>query len=223
MPRTYMHACSNLVHTNRYLFLRRPPTGLLANQWEFPSIVTDSSATLTSADNNVMAQLKSYLGTKIGSEILLTGDDKGILVDDGDMGREEGKGRVAVVAVRNSVPCVEPSILHIFSHERHNMAISIWEVDLLNPTTTTTQQEELLRPPVSSSQPNLWIWMTAEEIRKAGITTGCKKILVAAESSFRQQFQSQSSSSSGTTTNTNSPPALTVSKKRVANKKSNER
>ena len=204
---------------SRYLFLRRPPTGLLANQWEFPSIAstestdTDSSANLPSAD---ITQFKSYLRARVGAELLLTGEEEKVVLVDGDVGSEGSEGRVTVAAVRvrSSVPCVEPSILHIFSHERHTMAISIWEVDLLDPTTTTTtttteEEEEVLRT-APSSQPDLWIWMTADEIRKAGITTGCKKILLAAERSFRQHLQPPSSSS---TTNT-----TTTSKKRVSSK-----
>ena len=127
-----------------------------------------------------MTHLKSYLRTKVGANLLLAGE----IADRG--GRDDEMA--VLMAVRSSVPCVEPSILHIFSHERHNMAISIWEVDLLEG------QNNVSPHLLSSSNPNMWMWMTAEEIRTAGITTGCKKILVAVEKSFnKHQLHLQSS------------------------------
>ena len=146
---------------------------------------SSGSANLSSAQSIEMTHLKSYLRAKVGANLLLAGE----IADRG--GRDD---EVAVLmAVRSSVPCVEPSILHIFSHERHNMAISIWEVDLLEG------QNNNLPHLLSSSNPNMWMWMTAEEIRTAGITTGCKKILVAVEKSFnKHQLHLQSSTAIAT-------------------------
>jgi hypothetical protein len=57
-----------------------------------------------------------------------------------------------------------PPIVHVFSHQRHTMHIVLKDVVVLG--------EPALDAPVTHQ------WMSATEIVAAGITTGCKKILM---------------------------------------------
>lgn len=139
----------------RYLLLRRPATGLLANQWEFPNVVTNtsSSESLTTIVDHVMSVAN---------------------IDwmDESRGKVAGKGNVVgTMRSLRRIECMEPQITHIFSHEKHLMSINIVEVDF--------QPIDSSASILSSSR-----WMTAAEMKEVGITTGCKKILLAVQKSL---------------------------------------
>ena len=71
-----------------------------------------------------------------------------------------------------NIDSVEP-IVHVFSHQRHTMHVSIHDVFM----------HHLAESPSSTSHASSNIregkWMTSEEIVEAGITSGCKKVLKA--------------------------------------------
>ena len=158
----------------KFLFLRRPPSGLLANQWEFPSIINNPT-TSTSANNIPIDRrtlFQSFFQSKTG--ILLLWKE----INEGK--RERRIGIDTEIKVLKEIHCVEPSILHIFSHERHNMLINILEVEEPKSSSYEMDSKDLKRLETLVT----YSWMTAGEIRTAGITTGCKKILNAVEKSF---------------------------------------
>lgn len=118
-------------HPSSYLFSRRPPSGLLANQWEFPCV-------------------------KISMELDPGPDDwKGAL---------ETVNRLLGVSEENGIQILrthDAPILHIFSHQRHHMYLL--EASLPEHISSVLNEESLQ-------------WMSQEELREKGITTGVKKI-----------------------------------------------
>lgn len=147
----------------RYLFVKRPEKGLLANQWEFPSIQTQS----TSIDNSSSSWSKYFIESK---NILLIGLDH--MLPESSLNYNE------ILHSQTRYQLSEP-IIHIFSHERHTMHILIEEVELVSLPDSDPQRNS-----------NIDIcWKSAKEIIETGITTGCKKILQQVENYFSQPFK----------------------------------
>lgn len=123
-----------VLHTSeevpRYLQVRRPSKGLLANQWEFPCLLDDEGSPPITVDD---LRIHIHQLHPIGSA------------------------------------CAEPvalpaPIVHVFSHERHTMRVTVQHV-----------LEEL---PAADVQEGVR-WMSAQGMQDEGMTTGCKKILSA--------------------------------------------
>lgn len=78
-------------------------------------------------------------------------------------------------------------IVHVFSHQRHTMHITIKEVVVTcagRGIEATGEVMPLIEGPVTGPVKRESKWMTAAEIREIGITSGCKKVLEAAERSL---------------------------------------
>ena len=75
-------------------------------------------------------------------------------------------------------------IVHVFSHQRHTMHITIKEVSVTCAGRGIEAVGEeilpIIEPQVTEGKRESR-WMSAEEIREKGITSGCKKILEAVE------------------------------------------
>eukprot|EP00605_Chrysophyceae_sp_TOSAG23-4_P003038 GSChrysophyteH1.ASY1.ANO1.3343.1 assembled CDS len=122
----------------RYLFIKRPPTGLLAGQWELPTVLLweESSAKHTMA---------------VKDEALMEP--------------------------------IEP-IVHVFSHQRHTMHITVMQVDCVE-SVKDPKKEAFVYARESR-------WMSSEEITNAGITSGCKKVLSTVQKSLGKSVDKNS-------------------------------
>jgi hypothetical protein len=86
---------------------------------------------------------------------------------------EEGEGEDSVFRVRALASSAAPTttlpepIVPLFSHQRHSMHVHITDVSLEVLNVDEAGRLDRIR------------WMSALEIRAAGITTGCKKVLDA--------------------------------------------
>eukprot|EP01038_Epipyxis_sp_PR26KG_P015567 gene15567-21020_t len=181
-----------------YLFVRRPSKGLLANQWEFPSVVldknifeNDKNSLLTdvqvvdednyeeiineSMENFIPTKMvllnpfKDYFFNKINTIINFPHD----LTSDGNIANiTDNNNNIIKHSLINHIE--HSPITHIFSHEKHTMYVNMYDIssdlnDFKNNYENIT----------SSNDNNVVEWMTASQIIECGITSGCKKILNA--------------------------------------------
>eukprot|EP00927_Polykrikos_kofoidii_P040667 TRINITY_DN34717_c0_g1_i1.p1 TRINITY_DN34717_c0_g1~~TRINITY_DN34717_c0_g1_i1.p1 ORF type:complete len:527 (-),score=94.40 TRINITY_DN34717_c0_g1_i1:45-1625(-) len=137
----------------RVLLVRRPPKGLLAGQWEFPSVEVDDdgAAEKTPSEHEATHQvaLSSLLREEFATALLGATSEPPAL-------------RVAEV----------PRVEHVFSHQRHTMHLyrGCIHGSGHDPSVAENKGEQLERA-VS--------WMSEAEARDAGITSGVGRIFVA--------------------------------------------
>ena len=163
----------------KYLFSRRPEKGLLANQWEFPCVTleervnedeedvdetdeampTKTTNIPTFSESELWSPLQKHLQSKFRFHLINSHDQA-----DHDVALR--KLHTVSSSVSYSRLQTEP-IVHIFSHQRHTMYISVKHVDV-------DDGSESILDDVTTSGGR---WMSAVEITSEGITTGCKKIL----------------------------------------------
>lgn len=174
----------------RYLFVRRPATGLLANQWEFPSIhvptkgeelvaeddekeALDLVDPLPSADE-LWGPFPAYFAERLSMQWTASSNEQSVKKDekkDNKQFQEEcSSPSLHTVLVETAVHEAFEPIVHIFSHQRHTMHVSLRDVQVVQRT-ESKDTDDITPSGVISK------WMTAEEIVEAGITTGCKKVL----------------------------------------------
>jgi A/G-specific adenine glycosylase len=139
-----------------YLFSRRPPTGLLQNQWEFPCIRIPMDQEPQPEDwdmaiKTVTSSLK--------------------LLDPAAVAEEREKFEIQTLHTHDM------PILHIFSHQRHHMYL-LEAVCVFAPETEAaeTQREESSELKERKEEEDSLRWMNQEELSLRGITTGVKKI-----------------------------------------------
>jgi A/G-specific adenine glycosylase len=136
---------------DRWLFVKRPKRGLLAGQWEFPSVcVWDSAnqATLkrkAGDKRTVVEALVPVVDTQVRSQAL---DD--VMCEFG------------MITHRTALPSAE---VHVFSHVRHTMWIEFGPVKEVSD--------------IASWHGRAVRWMTADDMVKVGVTSGVRKILNA--------------------------------------------
>ena len=151
----------------RYLFVRRPASGLLANQWEFPSCTVWEE--LPPAHKKCKVEQHDVEPPHDLSADVLWEPFPQLL---GQLGYSwmEKSDSAACLLLPEQPPAVIGSIEHVFSHQRHTMHAVLRDVTVVN----AAEDEETndLMPPTHR-------WMTAAEIIDAGITSGCKKLLSA--------------------------------------------
>jgi A/G-specific adenine glycosylase len=161
----------------RYLFNRRPGSGLLANQWEFPAVELLEMESLVDAENEDLspseapseqalweplpAYLRDTLGVQFVPRIGEFVEEKAQLFLRSTLFECDASAFPASLSI-------DP-ILHVFSHQRHTMHITVKHVGHIEEGSGVALDRAPLR------------WMTAAEIVSEGITTGCKKVLQAVE------------------------------------------
>lgn len=177
----------------RYLFVRRPATGLLANQWEFPSLLLETEADEGAAEgvegdtaaragadkipsqqqpleSDLWAPFPNYFSGQLciswKTQPVSGNAEAGENVKEEELGAVVGGG-LSVLEI-GKVSGFEP-IIHVFSHQRHTMHILLKDVQVVSSAAADTEKTS-----VASVESR---WMSAEEIVAAGITTGCKKVL----------------------------------------------
>jgi A/G-specific adenine glycosylase len=70
---------------------------------------------------------------------------------------------------------VAAPVLHVFSHERHTMHVMVKDVIVLSSSNASSSKFDSMKENDTAVQ---YSWMSQDEILAAGITTGCKKILL---------------------------------------------
>ncbi|KAG9405704.1 hypothetical protein AC1031_003619 [Aphanomyces cochlioides] len=129
---------SDDIEDRKYLMMKRAEGGLLAGQWEFPSLkVCDDEESIP-----VYKERKPITNDQLAS-VLSTKADKldALIVHRRDQGE----------------------LVHIFSHVKHHMGIE--EVQVNWPDGRLLGDDSVAR------------WMTCDDMKQVGITTGMKKVL----------------------------------------------
>jgi adenine-specific DNA glycosylase len=126
----------------KYLFVRRPSTGLLANQWEFPSIEMvscevdpeqpeDATEAPCTAPVLSEAQLWSPFPAYFRSQLQLAYDgNQAQGPQEEKLVKPEGATTAATLLETASRRDFDP-IVHIFSHQRHTMHITLKDIVVL--------------------------------------------------------------------------------------------
>lgn len=138
---------------DKWFLVKRPKEGLLAGQWEFPSVCVWSSA-----------DQKKPKGKKRKAEVpfVETSKRSGALSD--------YLNTLGIPSKKSKRSVMNETVEHIFSHVRHTMWIE-HEGALAN----TTHGDE------SKTAEKEVRWMSKEDMTKVGVTSGVKKILKAVE------------------------------------------
>jgi A/G-specific adenine glycosylase len=196
----------------RYLLLKRPEKGLLANQWEFPSIEVDLTnkievANKENEDEEDETDSPVPVAT-VSTENLVKDNSSRItsfFLSRCQAARIEEMEELQSSSFQNisyehlyqstEKSPLSPPIVHIFSHERHSMYVHVDQVTVIS-LEKSDSSELSLKAGVC--------WKTAQEMKEMGITTGCKKILEKVEeflcptpmqkSSKKREFQKIKSS-----------------------------
>jgi A/G-specific adenine glycosylase len=165
----------------RYLLFKRPPKGLLANQWEFPAIFVDQLRITPTETGNEVGELLLEVFPKASqlvannssfiSHYFLNKCQSSFIGSTSKSDYVESEVSQLFESVRK-VSAEEP-VVHIFSHEIHRMFVHIDVVKVISIGGDRCDQ-----PYVSGDV----CWKTMSEMKAMGITTGCKKILEEVES-----------------------------------------
>ena len=164
----------SIENTMKYLFVKRPNEGLLANQWEFPNVIKWEEGKKSKKDEETKAEeVPIFTESELWEPIpdFLT-DDLGIKWT--DTIADDIKS-YSVMTPISKLKTYDP-IVHVFSHQRHTMHVSFYEVDVKTNSDIKSSNIKQLRE---------MKWMTKDEIISAGVTTGCKKILETVTSSSK--------------------------------------
>ena len=95
-----------------------------------------------------------------------------------ETGEEKGK---------SSSSSIDP-IVHVFSHQKHTMHVSVVPVHVMPVQPDSSSANTLFREVR---------WMSAAEICKAGVTSGCKKILLAVEKAGKKAKKGKAAAAAG--------------------------
>ena len=171
-----------------WLLVRRPQMGLLAGQWEFPSItVWTSDSSPDDSSSGSQKKKKKKRKVKDGCEVpvvpikvrrqaldaLLT--ELGVEANDSDRGSSKEWDESRQLLYESEVP-----MEHVFSHVRHTM----WRHDY---SYSARQDEELVGKAWVDASGRHVRWMFESDMQQVGVTSGVKKILRAVEKQQQQQ------------------------------------
>jgi A/G-specific adenine glycosylase len=167
----------------RYLLFKRPAKGLLASQWEFPVISVDQLATTHTEQGNEVERDELSLNVSqlveknvcFISRYFLEKCHSSFIGSSSKSDYVESSVSHLFESVRKL--STRKPIVHIFSHEIHTMFVHIDVVKTISVdgSCETKDNGEVC-------------WMTRNEMKAMGITTGCKKILEEAESVLLSEF-----------------------------------
>lgn len=150
------------IQDDKWLLVKRPKKGLLAGQWEFPSVCVWSSA-----DD------KSTKGKKKRKEVEIPFIKETIrsktLTKYLDSLAADAEESFIPPSTKRTI--LQESVDHIFSHVRHTMWIEHQKVRTGSMETTSW----------ISGEGKEVRWMSKEDMEKVGVTSGVKKVLAAVE------------------------------------------
>jgi len=162
-------------HSMKYLFVKRPNEGLLANQWEFPNVIKwEEGKKSKKAEELKEEDIPSFTESELWEPFPDFLSDLGIKWTSDNI--NDMNSHIVMVPTSN-LKRYDP-IVHVFSHQRHTMHVAFYEVDVKSNGNHKID---------SSKQQREMKWMTKDEIISAGVTTGCKKIIDAVTSSVTQK------------------------------------
>lgn len=153
----------------RVLLVRRPMKGLLAGQWEFPSVQlrAEASGKGDEEDAEQAAEAEEEEASGEGA-VAANGEDEGPTAALARLLREvlpaAGAALPAAAALQ---PAAGDPVEHAFSHERHTMSLYRGRLAARAPAAGD----------VEGGRESAW--MTASEAREAGITGGVQRIFRA--------------------------------------------
>jgi A/G-specific adenine glycosylase len=193
-----INSCKNCEEYH-YLLFKRPEKGLLANQWEFPSLEfqlkgknqesevkeelegdEDDGDDQDEPKDIPQASIDDLLKEHSASlNLLFQQKCQASVVRQGISNQADNNflaENVSTVYQSEKSITNIPPIVHIFSHERHTMFISIDQIISIPLDSVRA----------SSLSGNVICWKTAAEMKEMGITTGCKKILEKVEHALKK-------------------------------------
>lgn len=136
-----------------WLLVQRPKSGLLASQWEFPSVcVWTSDATKSKRSAGDKRKVEEV-------DIPAVHEDTRREVLDAVM------AELRIVAKRTALQATQE---HVFSHVRHTMWIESGQVKNVSKVGTTWEGRAVR-------------WMNADDMVKVGLTSGVRKVLKAVQ------------------------------------------
>jgi A/G-specific adenine glycosylase len=152
---------------DKWLLVKRPKEGLLAGQWEFPSICVWSSA-----DEKQSSRKKRKDGDVPFIDENIRSDALSLYLDSLAVTSKTTPSMIR----RGQRTRLQESVDHIFSHVRHIMWIEHQTIDdgTLVTSWTSTSGKELR-------------WMSKDDMEKVGVTSGVKKILNAVAAISRKR------------------------------------
>jgi len=159
---------SNTDDSVRYLMVRRPKEGLLAGQWEFPNVCVQIRKKSNKKKAEKTASAKEP--NRVDRDCALT---KFLLQD---LFLDYPNSEIVTALSNLSRKSEKIPLEHIFSHVKHYMWMEVG--DLINVTIGDNDIEW-----VSPSGREVR-WMTKNDMKKVGITSGVKKVLQSVEKSL---------------------------------------
>lgn len=169
-----------------FLFIRRPQTGLLANQWELPNVVMKESNETDNPKDFVNIKLSrevmwepfpSYLQEKIGYSWSEPYDPHSHTdVESTEIGESfrinENKPELPKIypLANGCNEIMAETVVHVFSHQRHIMHVNVkqvYMVEKFNPNRAKDGNRDVRL-------------MKFNDIEKVGLTAGMKKVLLTA-------------------------------------------
>ncbi len=188
----------------RYLFIKRPPTGLLAGQWELPTVLLWEESSVKSGKGSNKAEKKNDGASEMmplydSQDDLVLDEAKHTMAVQSFLERVSGcrfeksanhkegipQFWISALQVKDEalMEPIEP-IVHVFSHQRHTMHITVMQVDCVE-SVKDPKKEAFVYARESR-------WMSSEEITNAGITSGCKKVLSTVQKSLGKSVDKNS-------------------------------
>lgn len=152
---------------DRWFMVKRPTSGLLSGQWEFPSVCvwTSDDGKSTTAKKKAKSQAHSPLIGKNGEVIVpLIPPSKRKMALDALLDKNEGSSTIRDMA-RYQIG--SKPIEHVFSHVRHTMWIEYGELD----------KSKKWSGDIMILDGREARWLSDEDMKSVGITSGVKKIL----------------------------------------------
>mmetsp|Transcript_12881 Transcript_12881/g.19961 ORF Transcript_12881/g.19961 Transcript_12881/m.19961 type:complete len:619 (+) Transcript_12881:197-2053(+) len=161
---------------SKYLLVKRPDTGLLAGQWEFPSVCVWSSAdqkkSTTKSKKRKETRTVPFVDEDVRSEAL-TEYLRSLINDEVDT-------PPAIFFQNYKRTHLQEPKEHIFSHVRHTMWIE-------HQSSNDDDSVAKFVTSWTASNGKSVRWMTKADMERVGVTSGVKKILKAAKPSVRKK------------------------------------
>jgi A/G-specific adenine glycosylase len=155
------HSASN---GRRWLFVQRPPTGLLAGQWEFPCLCLWDSA-----DTKVVKKSKEV-------KKAIDPEPPTISLTQKRTAWKSLLKELSMDSVSSVQTVGDSSLEHVFSHVKHILWLQTGQVD-----------DDMDQAMASTSDGRAMRWMTADDMQQVGITSGVKKMLQALKQHVRDR------------------------------------
>jgi adenine-specific DNA glycosylase len=147
--------------------VKRPLTGLLAGQWEFPSTCVWTSEVRVAPDTSVVPNIALATRRKALNQLLTE-----LFTD------SNGEDVLTRTVWQQQRRIHESTVEHVFSHVRHTMWIEHKEIESSPQVISSSTSTRRKWNDVQGRQVR---WMNADEMSKVGVTSGVKKILKVME------------------------------------------